>query len=65
MQTCVVRLRQSIALKLLIVILVITFNCHSWITDLYILLNLKHCVVWLTKYVSIQLLNFHQIFVFF
>ena len=25
----------------------------------------KHCVVWLTKYVSIQLLTFHQIFVFF
>jgi hypothetical protein len=52
-------------LKLLIVILVITLNCHSWITGLYILFNLKHCVVWLTKYVSTQLLNFHQIFVFF
>jgi hypothetical protein len=35
MQTCVVRSRQSIALKLLIVILVITLNCHSWITGLW------------------------------
>ena len=51
MQTCVVRSRQPIALKPLIVILVITLNCHSWITGLYILFNLKHCVVWLTKYV--------------
>ena len=41
MQTCVVRSRKSIALKLLIVILVITFDCHSWITGLYILFNLK------------------------
>ena len=65
MQTCVVWSRQSITLKLLIVILVITLNCHSWITGLYILFNLKHCVVWLTKYVSIQLLNFHQILYFF
>ena len=59
MQTCVVRSRQSIALKPLIVIIVITLNCHSWITGLYILFNnLKHCVVWLIKYVSIQLLDF-------
>jgi hypothetical protein len=65
MQTCVFRSRQSIALKPLIVILVITLNCHSWITGLYILFNLKNSVVWLTKYVSIQLLNFHHIFVFF
>jgi hypothetical protein len=65
MQTCVVRSRQSIALKLLIMILVITLNCRSWITGLHILFNLEHCVVWLTKCVSIQLLNFHQIFVFF
>jgi hypothetical protein len=52
MQTCVVRSRQSIALKPLIVILVITLNCHSWITGLYILFNLKHGVVWLTKCVN-------------
>ena len=65
MQTCVVRSRQSIALKPLIVILVITLNCHSWITGLFILFNLKNSVVWLTKDVSIQLLNFHHIFVFF
>ena len=54
MQTCVVQSRQSIALKPQIVILVITLNCHSWITDLYILLNLKDCVIWLTKYVPIR-----------
>ena len=40
MQTCVVQSRQSIALKQLIVILVITLSCHSWITGLYILFNL-------------------------
>jgi hypothetical protein len=39
MQICVVRSRQSIVLKPLIVILVITLNCHSWITGLYILLR--------------------------
>jgi hypothetical protein len=65
MQTCVVQSRKSITLKPLIVILVITLDCHSWIAGLYILFNLKHCVVWLIKYVSIQLLNFHQIFIFF
>ena len=55
MQTCVVRSRQSIALKPLIVILVITLNCHSWITGLYILFNnLKHCVVWFTGTCFIQ-----------
>jgi hypothetical protein len=40
--------------------LVITLTCHSWITGLNIFFNLKHCVVWLTKSVSIQLLNFHM-----
>jgi hypothetical protein len=57
--------RKSIALKPLIAMLVITLTCHSWITGLNIFFNLKHCVVWLTKSVSIQLLNFHQIFAFF
>ena len=59
MQTCVVWSIQSIALQPLIVIFFTTFNCHSWITGLDILFNLKHCVVWLlTKYVFFNQADF-------